>query len=151
MSPGEMSGGLVPIHRQRTGCRDGARLLRGKVLLGSSGAGFIVMLAGKTGWLRSLARAGRFVPPAAAAGWRIRQRISWIAFFQWFQSGNGCFRCRLAYDSGLVRDVLHIFIQTIFSSLRRRARQYWGIVKSKCGAVTFAQRFGGAINLKKRS
>lgn len=30
-------------------------------------------------------------------------------------------RYRLAYDAPLFRDVLHIFVQAIFSSLRRRA------------------------------
>jgi ribosomal protein S27E len=66
---------------------------------------------------------------------------------QWVLSLPFELRYRLAYDSSLVRDVLRIFIQTIFSSLRRRARQYRGIRNSKCGGVTFVQRFGGAINL----
>jgi hypothetical protein len=66
---------------------------------------------------------------------------------QWVLSLPFALRYRLAYDSGLVRDVLHIFIQTIFSSLRRRVRQHSGIRKVTCGAVTFVQRFGGAINL----
>ncbi|MEJ2245969.1 MAG: transposase [Acidobacteriota bacterium] len=66
---------------------------------------------------------------------------------QWVLSLPFALRYRLAYDSRLVRDVLRIFVQTIFSSLRRRARQYRGIRKSKCGGVTFVQRFGGAINL----
>jgi hypothetical protein len=66
---------------------------------------------------------------------------------QWVLSLPFALRYRLAYDSVLVRDVLHILIQTVFSSLRRRARQYGGIRKAKCGAVTFVQRFGGAINL----
>ena len=56
-------------------------------------------------------------------------------------------RYRLAYDSGLVRDVLYIFIQTVFSSLRPRAKKQFGIRKARCGGVTFVQRFGGAINL----
>jgi hypothetical protein len=56
-------------------------------------------------------------------------------------------RYRLAYDSHLVRDILHIFIQVVFSSLRGRAREYAGIRDAQCGAVTFVQRFGGAINL----
>ena len=56
-------------------------------------------------------------------------------------------RYRLAYDSGLARDVLQIFIQTVFSSLRRRAKKQFGIRKARCGGVTFVQRFGGAINL----
>ena len=66
---------------------------------------------------------------------------------QWVLSLPFSLRYRLAYDSGLVRDVLKIFIQTIFSSLRRRARRSSGIRKAKCGGVTFVQRFGGAINL----
>lgn len=56
-------------------------------------------------------------------------------------------RCRLAYDCGLVSDVLHIFMQSVFSSLRRRARKLCGLSWTQCGAVTFVQRFGGAINL----
>jgi hypothetical protein len=70
---------------------------------------------------------------------------------QWVLSLPFALRYRLAYDSGLVRDVLRIFVQTVFSSLRRRARQDRGMRKAKCGGVTFVQRFGGAINLKKRS
>ena len=66
---------------------------------------------------------------------------------QWVLSLPFALRYRLAYDSGLVRDVLHIFIQAVFSSLRRRAGKRAGIRKARCGAVTFVQRFGGAINL----
>jgi hypothetical protein len=66
---------------------------------------------------------------------------------QWVFSLPFELRYRLAYDSGLMRDVLHIFIQTVFSSLRRRAKKQSGIRKAKCGGVTFVQRFGGAINL----
>ena len=66
---------------------------------------------------------------------------------QWVLSLPFALRYRLAYDSGLVRDVLKIFIRVIFSSLRRRAQKYAGIGNYKCGAVTFVQRFGGAINI----
>jgi hypothetical protein len=66
---------------------------------------------------------------------------------QWVLSLPYALRYRLAYDSVLVRDVLRIFIQTVFSSLRRRAKKQHGIRKAKCGGVTFVQRFGGAINL----
>lgn len=66
---------------------------------------------------------------------------------QWVLSLPFALRYRLAYDSGLLRDVLHIFIQAVFSWLRSRARECSGILKAKCGAVTFVQRFGGAINL----
>jgi hypothetical protein len=66
---------------------------------------------------------------------------------QWVLSLPFALRYRLAYDSKLLRDVLHIFTQAVFSSLRRRARDCSGIRKAKCGAVTFVQRFGGAINI----
>jgi hypothetical protein len=65
---------------------------------------------------------------------------------QWVLSFPMPLRYRLAYDSRLVRDVLHIFIRAVFASLRRRARAC-GIRDVQCGAVTFVQRFGGAINL----
>jgi len=66
---------------------------------------------------------------------------------QWVLSLPFALRHRLAYDSGLVRDVLHIFMQAVFSSLRRRGRKQFGLSGTQCGAVTFVQRFGGAINL----
>lgn len=43
--------------------------------------------------------------------------------------------------------VLGCFVRTVFSSLRRRARQLRGIARGQCGAVTFVQRFGDALNL----
>ena len=30
---------------------------------------------------------------------------------------------------------------------RRRARRKWGVHRGQCGAVTFVQRFGDALNL----
>jgi hypothetical protein len=56
-------------------------------------------------------------------------------------------RYRLAYDARLVRDVLRIFVQVVFGSLRRRACARTGIRQVQCGAVTFVQRFGDALNL----
>jgi hypothetical protein len=66
---------------------------------------------------------------------------------QWVLSLPFPLRYRLAYDSGLLRDVLRLFIQVVFSSLRRRVKKRVGIRGAQCGAVTFVQRFGGAINL----
>jgi hypothetical protein len=44
--------------------------------------------------------------------------------------------------------VLGVFVRTVFASLRRRAaRTRWGVVRGQCGAVTFVQRFGDALNL----
>ncbi len=44
-------------------------------------------------------------------------------------------------------EVLRIFVQVVFSSLRQRAQKLAGIQKGQCGAVTFVQRFGGSLNL----
>jgi len=38
-----------------------------------------------------------------------------------------------------------VFLQVVFSQLRRRARQLLGLESSQCGAVTFLQRFGDAL------
>jgi hypothetical protein len=56
-------------------------------------------------------------------------------------------RYRLAFDAELVTVVLAEFMRAVFSSLRRRARHEFGIAKPRCGAVTFVQRFGDALNL----
>jgi hypothetical protein len=66
---------------------------------------------------------------------------------QWVLSLPYALRYRLAYDAQLVRDVLRIFVQEVFGSLRRRARARSGIRQVECGAVTFVQRFGDALNL----
>ena len=66
---------------------------------------------------------------------------------QWVLSLPFALRYRLAYDAPLVRDVLAIFVQSVFTSLRRRARKQWAIGRGHCGAVTFVQRFGDALNL----
>ena len=56
-------------------------------------------------------------------------------------------RYRLAYDRELCSQVLCISVQTVFSSLRRRARKILRMRKAYCGSVTFLQRAGGSINL----
>ena len=66
---------------------------------------------------------------------------------QWVLSLPFALCYRLAYDARLVRDVLHIFVAAVFGSLRRRARDHSGLRQAQCGAVTFVQRFGGALNL----
>src|SRR5437899_3617708 len=55
-------------------------------------------------------------------------------------------RYRLAYDSRLTRDVLNVFIWSLFGEWRPRARRLLGLHSSQCGAVTFIQRFGDALN-----
>jgi hypothetical protein len=66
---------------------------------------------------------------------------------QWVLSFPFALRFRMAHDSRLTREVLGLFIRTVFSSLRRRARVQWGLARSQCGAVTFVQRFGDAFRL----
>ncbi|MBK7951839.1 MAG: transposase [Deltaproteobacteria bacterium] len=47
----------------------------------------------------------------------------------------------------LTSEVLRCFLRSIFADQRRRARALFGIRKGECGAVTFIQRFGSALNL----
>jgi len=65
---------------------------------------------------------------------------------QWVLSLPFTLRCRLAYDGRLVTEALRIFVQVVFGSLRRRAGFRAGDRTIRCGAVTFVQRFGGALN-----
>ena len=65
---------------------------------------------------------------------------------QWVLSLPFALRYRMAYDRRLTSDVLNVFIRTLFGELRRRAEQLRGLGSSQCGAVTFVQRFGDALN-----
>jgi hypothetical protein len=65
---------------------------------------------------------------------------------QWVLTLPFALRYRLAYDAPLTGDVLRIFVRAVFASLRRRARKRRPIANPQCGAVTFVQRFGGALN-----
>jgi hypothetical protein len=56
-------------------------------------------------------------------------------------------RYRLAFDQALCSEVLRIFVQSVFTSHRGRARKILQMRKAYCGAVTFLQRSGGSINL----
>jgi len=66
---------------------------------------------------------------------------------QWVLSVHFRLRYRLAYDARLLTEVLRIFVQAVFASLRRRAGFRAGDRTIRCGAVTFVQRFGDALNL----
>jgi hypothetical protein len=70
---------------------------------------------------------------------------------QWVLSLPFALRYRLAYDAGLTTDVLNVFMRALCGELRRRARQLLGVRASKCGAVTFIQRFGDALNQQMRA
>ena len=56
-------------------------------------------------------------------------------------------RYRCAYDAQLTSQVLRAFLRALFAELRRRARRELGMRAEQCGAVTFLQRFGSAMNL----
>jgi hypothetical protein len=66
---------------------------------------------------------------------------------QWVLTLPYPLRYRCAYDAKLTSGVLRAFIRALFAELRRRARRQWGIRAEQCGAVTFIQRFGSALDL----
>ena len=66
---------------------------------------------------------------------------------QWVLSLPFALRYRLAYDAKLTSAVLGVFVRAVFASLRDRAKKHWQLAGGQCGAVTFVQRFGGALNL----
>jgi len=65
---------------------------------------------------------------------------------QWVLTLPYLLRYRCAYDSRLTSAVLRVFLRALFAELRRLARREWSIPRSHCGAVTFVQRFGSALN-----
>jgi len=66
---------------------------------------------------------------------------------QWVLTLPYPLRYRCAYDPKLASEVLRAFLRALFSELRRRIRREDGIRADQCGAVTFLQRFGSAMNL----
>ncbi len=66
---------------------------------------------------------------------------------QWVLTLPYPLRYRCAYDASLTSAVLRSFIRALFAELRRRSRRAWGLRAEQCGAVTFIQRFGSALNL----
>jgi hypothetical protein len=55
-------------------------------------------------------------------------------------------RYRLAYDSKLLSAVLRTFLRVVQGWYRKRGREL-GLAECRGGSVTFAQRFGSALNL----
>jgi hypothetical protein len=53
----------------------------------------------------------------------------------------------MAYDGSLTSALLGLFARTVFASLRRRAGLLGRRRQAQCGAVSFVQRFGDALNL----
>ena len=65
---------------------------------------------------------------------------------QWVLSVPHGLRYRMAYHADLLSSVMRIFSRVVFQSSRKRASEF-GIPRGQCGAVTFVQRFGSALNL----
>lgn len=65
---------------------------------------------------------------------------------QWVLSTPFALRYKMAYDARLMSEVLNVFVRAVLGHLRRRARNFMGLRDSQSGAVTFIQRFGGALN-----
>ncbi len=84
---------------------------------------------------------------ADTAGHLVDRVLPEVPVRQWVLSLPHALRYRLAYDASLTTAVLGVFVRTVFASLRRRARKHWGVERGQCGAVTFVQRFGDALNL----
>ncbi|MHC4408483.1 MAG: transposase [Planctomycetota bacterium] len=66
---------------------------------------------------------------------------------QWVLTLPYPLRYRCAYDARLTSEVLRAFLRSLFAELRRRARRHRKMRAPQCGAVSFIQRFGSALNL----
>ena len=67
---------------------------------------------------------------------------------QWVLTLPWALRYRMAFDAALTSAVLRELVRAVFASQRRRARALLGCRGPvRCGAVTFVQRFGDALNL----
>jgi Putative transposase/Transposase zinc-binding domain len=65
---------------------------------------------------------------------------------QWVLSVPHRLRYRLAYDQGLCRAVLAVYVRALGTFYRQRARRA-GVAGGRTGTVTGLQRFGGSVNL----
>jgi hypothetical protein len=64
---------------------------------------------------------------------------------QWVLTVPVPVRYQLAFDAGLTRAVLRVFLRTVFGWQRRRAARR-GLVGARGGSVTAIQRAGGSLN-----
>jgi hypothetical protein len=84
---------------------------------------------------------------ADTAAWLVDRVLPWVPYRQWVLSLPFALRYRMAYDSALMTAICKAFAGGVFSEYYRRARQAGVTGKTQCGAVTFVQRFGSALNL----
>jgi hypothetical protein len=83
---------------------------------------------------------------AGAAAHLVDRVIPDVPVRQWVLSLPYALRYRLAFDAQLLSEVLGVFVRAVFGWLKRQARDC-GVPRAHCGAVTFIQRFGSALNL----
>jgi hypothetical protein len=81
-----------------------------------------------------------------AAAWLVDHLLPEAGYRQWVLTFPWSLRFRLVVDRVLFRELLTVFLRTLFAWQRRRGRDR-GILGGHTGAVTFVQRFGGALNL----
>ena len=84
---------------------------------------------------------------ADAVAYLVDQPLPEGAYRQWVLTLPWALRYRMAYDAGLTSDLVRVFTRAVFASLRRRAKHRGDRRRLRCGAVTFIQRFGDALNL----
>jgi Putative transposase/Transposase zinc-binding domain/Resolvase, N terminal domain len=65
---------------------------------------------------------------------------------QWVFTAPVPVRYQLAFDAGLTRAVLRVFLRTVFGWQRRCAARR-GLVGARGGSVTAIRRFGGSLNI----
>jgi hypothetical protein len=80
------------------------------------------------------------------AAWMADYLLPEADYRQWVLTFPWTMRFRLAADLRLLTGLLRVLLQTLFVWQRRRGREL-GIAGGQTGAVTFLQRFGGAMNL----
>jgi len=83
---------------------------------------------------------------ADIAAYLVDQLLPEAAYRQWVLTFPWTLRFRLAVDRPLFSALLRAFLLSLFAWQRRRGRAL-GITGGQTGAVTFVQRFGGALNL----
>jgi len=150
LADGAASGHRVPLFIERT--------FRDYLLCGDPAAGFVRVHCADCGEDRVVAFSCKRRGVCSSCGGRrmadtaanlVEFVFPHIGVRQWVLSVPFALRYRLAYDRSLLTPVLGAFIRAVFCSHRRRLRERYGngIGHARCGAVTFVQRFGGALNL----
>jgi hypothetical protein len=80
------------------------------------------------------------------AAWLVDHLLPEADYRQWVLTFPWTMRFRLSADRRLLTELLGVFLRTLFAWQRRRGRAL-GITDGHSGAVTFLQRWGGALNL----